>query len=62
MLQDSFIFSGTIYDNIRYGRLDATEEEIREAAKIVCADEFINEMKDGYMTEVNERGSKLSGG
>lgn len=62
MLQDSFIFSGTIYDNIRYGRLDATEEEIREAAKIVCADEFISEMKDGYMTEVNERGSKLSGG
>ena len=62
MLQDSFIFSGTIYDNIRYGSLDATEEEIREAAKIVCADEFINEMKDGYMTEVNERGSKLSGG
>ena len=62
MLQESFIFSGTIYDNIRYGRLDATEEEIREAAKIVCADEFISEMKDGYMTEVNERGSKLSGG
>lgn len=62
MLQDSFIFSGTIYDNIRYGRLDATEKEIREAAKIVCADEFISEMKDGYMTEVNERGSKLSGG
>lgn len=62
MLQDSFIFSGTIYDNIRYGRLDATEEEIREAAKIVCVDEFISEMKDGYMTEVNERGSKLSGG
>lgn len=62
MLQDSFIFSGTIYNNIRYGRLDATEEEIREAAKIVCADEFISEMKDGYMTEVNERGSKLSGG
>lgn len=62
MLQDSFIFSGTIYDNIRYSRLDATEEEIREAAKIVCADEFISEMKDGYMTEVNERGSKLSGG
>lgn len=62
MLQDNFIFSGTIYDNIRYGRLDATEEEIREAAKIVCADEFISEMKDGYMTEVNERGSKLSGG
>ena len=62
MLQDSFIFSGTIYDNIRYGRLDATQQEIEEAAKVVCADEFIKEMKDGYMTEVNERGSKLSGG
>lgn len=62
MLQDSFIFSGTIYDNIHYGRLDATQQEIEEAAKVVCADEFIKEMKDGYMTEVNERGSKLSGG
>lgn len=62
MLQDSFIFSGTILENIRYGRLDASEEEIIRASKIVCADEFISEMKDGYMTEVNERGSKLSGG
>ena len=62
MLQDSFIFSGTILDNIRYGRLDADDEEIKKASKIVCADEFISEMKDGYMTEVNERGSKLSGG
>ncbi|WP_127532990.1 ABC transporter ATP-binding protein [Paenibacillus kobensis] len=62
MLQDSFIFSGTIMDNIRYGRLDATEEEIIAAAKTVCADEFIREFEDGYMTEVNERGSKLSQG
>lgn len=62
MLQDSFIFSGTILDNIRYGRLDATEEEIIAAAKTVCADEFIREFEDGYMTEVNERGSKLSQG
>ncbi len=62
MLQDSFIFSGTILDNIRYGKLDATEEEVINASKIVCADEFIKEMKDGYFTEVNERGSKLSGG
>ncbi|MGN0623026.1 MAG: ABC transporter ATP-binding protein [Oscillospiraceae bacterium] len=62
MLQDSFIFSGTILDNIRYGKLDATQEEIIKACKTVCADEFISEMKDGYMTEVNERGSKLSGG
>ncbi|MRN56347.1 ABC transporter ATP-binding protein [Paenibacillus monticola] len=62
MLQDSFIFSGTILDNIRYGRLDATKEEIIAAAKTVCADEFIREFEQGYMTEVNERGSKLSQG
>ncbi|RUS42223.1 ABC transporter ATP-binding protein [Cohnella sp. AR92] len=62
MLQDSFIFSGTILDNIRYGRLDATEEEVIAAAKAVCADEFIREFEQGYMTEVNERGSKLSQG
>jgi ATP-binding cassette, subfamily B, multidrug efflux pump len=62
MLQDSFIFSGTILDNIRYGKLDATEDEIIAAAKTVCADEFIREFEDGYMTEVNERGSKLSQG
>ena len=62
MLQDSFIFSGTIYDNIRYGRLDATDEEIVRASKAVRADDFIREMADGYSTEVNERGSKLSGG
>ncbi|SFT19009.1 ABC transporter ATP-binding protein [Paenibacillus sp. BC26] len=62
MLQDSFIFSGTILDNIRYGRLDATEEEVIAAAKAVCADEFIREFEKGYLTEVNERGSKLSQG
>ena len=62
MLQDSFIFSGTIADNIRYGRLDAKPDEIREASKVVCAHDFISEMEDGYDTEVNERGSKLSGG
>lgn len=62
MLQDSFIFSGTIMDNIRYGRLDATEEEIIAAAKAVRADDFIREFELGYMTEVNERGSKLSQG
>ena len=62
MLQDSFIFSGTILDNIRYGRLDATEEEAREAARIVRADEFISEMPQGYNTTVNERGNRLSQG
>jgi len=62
MLQDSFIFSGTILDNIRYSRLDATEEEVREAAKCVRADDFISEMPKGYHTEVNERGGSLSQG
>ena len=62
MLQDSFIFSGTIADNIRYGKLDATDEEIRAAAKIVRADDFISEMPQGYQTQVNERGSSLSQG
>ncbi|ANU54275.1 ABC transporter ATP-binding protein [Acutalibacter muris] len=62
MLQDSFIFSGTIMDNIRYGRLDATDEEVIEAAKTVCAHEFISGMEGGYNTQVNERGSRLSQG
>jgi len=62
MLQDSFLFSGTIMDNIRYSRLDATDEEVINAAKAVCAHEFIMETEDGYQTEVNERGSRLSVG
>ncbi|WP_322171244.1 ABC transporter ATP-binding protein [Acutalibacter caecimuris] len=62
MLQDSFIFSGSILDNIRYGRLDATDEEVIAAAKTVCAHEFISQMEDGYNTQVNERGSRLSQG
>lgn len=62
MLQDTFIFSGTIMDNIRYGRLDATDEEVIEAAKTVRAHDFIKTLKDGYQTQVNERGSRLSAG
>ncbi len=62
MMQDSFIFSGTIMDNIRYGRLEATDEEVIEAAKAVHAHDFIMQMEKGYMTEVNERGSSLSVG
>ena len=62
MMQDSFIFSGTIMDNIRYGRLDATDEEVIQAAKTVSAHSFIMRMPKGYMTEVNERGSSLSQG
>lgn len=62
MMQDTFIFSGTIADNIRYSKLDATMDEIKTAAKAVCADEFISAMEDGYDTQVNERGSRLSAG
>ncbi len=62
MLQDSFIFSGTIEDNIRYGKLDATTEEIIKSSKTVCADDFITRFQDGYQTEVKERGSLLSQG
>lgn len=62
MMQDSFIFSGNILDNIRYGKLDATDEEIIKASKTVCAHDFISQMEKGYETEVNERGSSLSQG
>ena len=62
MLQDTFIFSGTIMDNIKYSRLDATDEEAIAAAKAVKAHDFIAAMPDGYNTEVNERGSRLSVG
>ncbi len=62
MMQDSFIFKGTIRDNIRYGKLDATQEEIERAAKAVCAHDFIVKMDNGYDTEVSERGGRLSQG
>ncbi len=62
MLQDSFIFSGTIEDNIRYGKLNATFSEIDKASATVCAAPFIDRMADGYATEVKERGSLLSQG
>ncbi len=62
MMQDSFIFSGTIKSNILYGKLDSTDVEIKDAAKLVCADGFISNMPDGYDTEVKERGSLLSQG
>ena len=62
MLQDSFIFSGTIKDNVRYGKLDATDEEIEAACRAVCAHEVISAMPDGYDTVVSERGGSLSEG
>ena len=62
MTQDNFLFSGTIRDNIRYGRLDATEEEIVAAAQAVNAHEFIMKLEKGYDTELSERGGGLSVG
>ena len=62
MLQDSFLFSGSIMENIRYGKLDATDEQVIEAAKAVCAHEFIMEFPDGYNTIINEGGTSLSAG
>lgn len=62
MLQESFIFTGSIRDNIRYGKLDATQAEIEAAAKTVFAHDFILQMEKGYDTEVNERGAQLSVG
>ena len=62
MLQDTFIFTGNVRENIRYGRLDATDQQIEEAAKAVHAHEFIMELPDGYDTKVEERGSTLSAG
>lgn len=62
MMQDSFIFSGTIMDNIRYGNKTASDEDVIRAAKTVCAHDFIMQMEDGYQTQVNERGSRLSAG
>lgn len=62
MMQDSFIFSGTIMDNIRYGNMEATDEQVIEAAKAVCAHDFIMAMEEGYQTPVNERGTRLSQG
>ena len=56
------LFSGTIRDNIAYGKLDATEEEIIAAAKAVHAHDFIIELPDGYDTEISERGARLSNG
>ena len=60
--QDVYLFAGTILDNIRYGRFDATDEEVIEAAKKANAHDFIMELPDGYNTDCGQRGVKLSGG
>jgi len=62
MLQDTFLFSMSIADNIRYGKLDASDEEVINAAKAVNAHDFIMKLEKGYETNVNERGSRLSVG
>jgi ATP-binding cassette subfamily B protein len=62
VLQDTYLFSGTIADNIRYGRLDATDAEVREAARLAEADAFIMQLAEGYDTPLAERGSNLSQG
>ena len=62
MTQDNYLFTGTIKENIRYGKLDATDEEIEAAAKVVNAHEFITKLEKGYDTELTERGGGLSAG
>lgn len=62
MMQDSFIFSGTVMDNIRYGNKEVSDEQVIRAARTVCAHDFIMEMENGYYTQINERGSRLSQG
>lgn len=62
VLQDTFLFSDSVMENIRYGRLDATDEECIEAAKMADADHFIRQLPDGYQTILSERGSNLSQG
>jgi ATP-binding cassette subfamily B protein len=62
VLQDTFLFAGAVIDNIRYGRLDATDDEVIAAAKLANADQFIHRLPQGYATPLSERGSNLSQG
>lgn len=62
VLQKNVLFSGTIYDNLRWGNKEATEEECREACRLACADEFIEKMPDGYNTWIEQGGTNVSGG
>ena len=62
VFQDVILFNGSVMDNIRIGKADASDEEVLKAAKLANCDEFVNKLKDGYQTEIGENGSKLSGG
>ena len=62
VLQDTWLYSGSIKDNIKYGKLDATDEEVLFAAKLANCDEFASKMPNGYNTEIGENGCNLSGG
>ncbi|KPL79134.1 multidrug ABC transporter ATP-binding protein [Ornatilinea apprima] len=62
VLQDTYLFTGTVMENIRYGRLDASDEEVYQAARLASADTFIHRLPQGYQTQLSERGSNLSQG
>jgi ABC-type multidrug transport system fused ATPase/permease subunit len=62
VLQDTFLFSGTVMENIRYGRLDASEDEVLAAARLANADQFVARLPEGYQTQLGERGHTLSQG
>jgi ABC-type multidrug transport system fused ATPase/permease subunit len=62
VLQEPYLFSGTVRENIRYGRLDATDDEVEEAARVVGADDFISRLENGYDTMLHERGQNISVG
>ena len=62
MLQDTHLFTGTVADNIRYGRLEATDEEVEAAARLAGADTFIRHLPNGYQTVLSDEGGSLSQG
>ena len=62
VLQKNVLFTGSIYDNLRWGNKNATDEECREAARLACADEFISSFPDGYETHIEQGGTNVSGG
>ena len=62
VLQNNVLFSGTIYDNLRWGNKDATDEQCKEACRLACADDFIENFPDGYNTMITQGGTNVSGG